>query len=74
MKLPKYMVVTPIRVSPRKPAVKFRVRVKWWGWPVIVFNAMRDHYEIPWYAWIWWYPYLCVRVMVKAMRGGAHGN
>ncbi|MGF7059285.1 hypothetical protein [Brassicibacter mesophilus] len=61
-KLPKYMKLKYLG------DLKFNVRIKKWGIPIIVFKAMKN-FELKWHQWFL-YPYFCI----KFYRGFASGN
>jgi len=66
MKLPKYMEIVADKSS-RKPTVSFSVRIKRWGIPIILFNAMRKFEGIKWYHWLIVYPKVCVKAMIRGL-------
>lgn len=66
MKLPKYMKIVDDKSS-RKPTVSFSVRIKRWGIPIILFNAMRKFEGIKWYHWLIIYPEVCVKAMIRGL-------
>ena len=66
MKLPKYMEIVADKSS-RKPTVSFSVRIKRWGIPIILFNAMRKFEGIKWYHWLIVYPKVCVKAMIRGV-------
>ena len=43
MKLPAYMKITP-----DAKATVYRVRIKWWGWPVIAYGIAKES-SLPFY-------------------------
>ncbi|SMC38572.1 hypothetical protein SAMN02745168_0638 [Papillibacter cinnamivorans DSM 12816] len=65
MKIPKYLKIIPSGTGKR--SITFTVKVKWWGWPILIFKAMRERFVFPWYSWLA-YPYFCVKIMRNACR------
>jgi len=59
-KLPKYM-----SLESKGNHLKFTLRIKKWGIPILMFKAMKKFEGLKWYHWLL-YPKICF----KAMRGG----
>ena len=62
-KLPKYM-----SLEGTGNPLNFTIRIKKWGVPVWMFQAMLKMEGLKWYHWLL-YPKICF----KAMRGGLNG-
>lgn len=58
-KLPKYIKLK------MNGNLSYTLTIKKWGLPIIIFKAMKKNYNLKWYHWIIFYPYLCF----KAIRG-----
>lgn len=34
-----------------RPAVQATIRIAWWGWPVLLWQTIRQEYRIRWWQW-----------------------
>ena len=73
MKCPKYITVSKMHSKDGEGGVLknlyVTISVKKWGLPILLFKALRNAKDLPWYRWLK-YPKLCFRVL----RGGAGDN
>ena len=60
MKLPTYVKISMPHL--RDGQIVATVRVKWWGWFPIVYEAMTRESELPWYKWLV-YPKVCLKAI-----------
>lgn len=66
MRAPTYMELGTPRITDQGWAVP--VRVKWWGWWVLLWQAVRERVTAPWWAWpvvIGWMVVVGVRLTLK---------
>lgn len=72
MKPAKYITVSdPHPVNPGDPFEKwvFTIHVKWWGACLLIYRAIKDRTDLPWWRWKI-FPKCCF----NAIRGGGRGH
>jgi hypothetical protein len=63
-KLPPYMKVTEDYLN-----MKYIVKIKYWGLPIILFKTLKDDYELKWYQWIF-YLWLLFKFFISTKKDG----
>lgn len=64
MKMPRYIKVEPVRDK-----LAFKITIKRWGLPILIYKCMKERFEFPWYYWLL-YPYVCLKALF-AWKGEA---
>ena len=63
MRLPSYIKMKTVFQNGQLNAI---IRIKKWGYPVLILKVLRENFELKWYQWLM-YPYICLKIMaVKA--------
>lgn len=58
-RLPAYLKLIPVQGA---KGIVFRLKIKRWGLPILIFQVMRERFDFPWYYWLAC-PYLCFKAL-----------
>lgn len=61
-RLPAYLDLKMTGV--RKNLAIFTLKIRWWGWPVLFWKAIRQFYRVKW--WLW--PYVLFQLSILTIR------
>ena len=62
-KLPSYMKL--VNGKPEKGYITWKIKIAWWGWPILACKALREKIKVKWYQW----PYMSIVMIIKVLLG-----